>query len=539
MKKGNSKLEGLSKLIKGNKNRTKRASFNSKNGFYLFVLAGSYACSSDSNNNNNSSLNFVGSDSVDFLGDTSSTSKQIVHAGGGDDVIITGAGDDVVRGGQGSDFISTGAGNDTILIVGTTATNEYSSAEIETALIGGGGILAFDTLNANTVDEAASDIIDGGDGIDSLVIYGTTDLTGTTITNIENISVHSTVTIDENTFDGSGVVLRGDGSSILVIEGDASLTNVLGGINDFSGFAGLEIGDGATVTVTSSDEVDLLAEIGVVSGSGTLTINGTETLNLAEVTVNGSHTNLSSVSTIDGTFSLEQGSTTNINTDGVNLAGALTTTAGFSIESGQLFMTDSSLTGRQLVVIDEFDHDADLGTTGISVTYAIVLPDLDIAPTQADFDVITFDELDEGANLNFTDALSTALPNLDPVFVLTKATASNGTVNGFSYNSGEFSDIDTITFTLTNVVTGEEFDFTVDLAITGVNDDGIIQITGNRQQGETLTAELIDLDGGVEVLSYAWSQGAVAESESSFNIASSTDDLVLTITYRDAVNPLL
>ena len=140
MKKENSKLEGLTKLIKGNKNRIKKVSFNSKNGFYLFVLAGSYACSSDGNDSNNiSSLNFVGSDSVDFLGDTSSTSKQIVDAGGGDDVIITGAGNDVVRGGQGSDFISTGSGNDTILIVGTTATDEYSSTEIETTLIGGGG----------------------------------------------------------------------------------------------------------------------------------------------------------------------------------------------------------------------------------------------------------------------------------------------------------------------------------------------------------------------------------------------------------------
>ena len=530
MKKENSKLEGLTKLIKGNKNRIKKASFNSKNGFYLFVLAGSYACSSDSNING-SSLNLVGSDSVDFLGDRSSTSKQIVDAGGGDDVIITGAGDDVIRGGEGSDFIHTGAGNDTILIVGTTATDEYSSAEIQTTL---SGVLSLDTLNANTVDEAASDIIDGGDGIDSLVIYGATDLTGTTITNIENISVHSTVTVDENTFDGSGVVLRGDGSSILVIEGDTSLTDVLGGINDLSGFVSLEIDNGAIVTITSPDEVNLLAEIGIVSGSGILTINGSESLNLAEVTVltgltvNGSHTNLSNVSTIDGTFSLEQGSTTNINTDAVNLADASTTTAGFSIENGQLLITDTSLTGRQLVSID---------IEGVIETYAIVLPKLDIAPTQADFDGITFDELNEGVNLNLLDALSTALPNLDPAFVLTKATANNGTVNGFSYNSGDFSGTDTMTFTLTNVVTGEEFDFTADLAITAVNDDGIIQITGNRQQGETLTAELIDLDCGVEVLSYAWSQGAVAESESSFNIASSTDDLVLTITYRDAVNP--
>ena len=449
MKKGNSKLEGLRKLIKGNKNRIKKASFNSKNGFYLFVLAGSYACSSDSNNNV-SSLNFVGSDSIDFLGDASSASKQIVDAGGGNDVIITGTGDDFVNAGTGNDSINTGAGNDTILIVGTTATDEYSSTEIETAL---SEVLSLDTLNANTVDEAASDFIEGGDGIDTLVIYGATDLTGTTITNIENISVHSTVTIDAGTFDSSSVVLRGDGSSILVIEADTRLADILSGVSDFSGFASLEIGDGATVTVISPDEVTLLAKIGVVSGSGTLTINGTETL--SEVTVNGSHTNLFDVSTIDGTFSLEQGSTTNINTDAVNLAGASTTTTGFSIENGQLLITDTSLTGRQLVVIDEFDHDADIGTAGISVTYAIVLPKLDIAPTQANFDGITFDELDEGVNLNLSDALSAALPNLDPVFVLTKATASNGTVNAFSYNSGEFSGTDTMTFTLTNVVTGE------------------------------------------------------------------------------------
>ena len=38
MKKENSKSEGLSKLIKGNKNRIKKASFNLKNRFYLFVL---------------------------------------------------------------------------------------------------------------------------------------------------------------------------------------------------------------------------------------------------------------------------------------------------------------------------------------------------------------------------------------------------------------------------------------------------------------------------------------------------------------------
>ena len=60
-------------------------------------------------------MSFVGSDLVDFWGDTSSSSKKIVDASGGDDVIIIGVGDDVVHGGQGFYFINTGAGNDTIL----------------------------------------------------------------------------------------------------------------------------------------------------------------------------------------------------------------------------------------------------------------------------------------------------------------------------------------------------------------------------------------------------------------------------------------
>ena len=296
--------------------------------------------------------------------------------------------------------------------------------------------------------------------------------------------------------------MRGDGSSILVVEGDASLVDILGEINDFSGFVGLEIGNGATITVTSQIEIDILAKIGAVFGSGTLSINGSPDLSLSEVavidgfTITGSNSNLSNVSIVDGTFSLEQDSMTNINTDGINLVGASTTTPGFSIdENGQLFITDTSLTGRQLVSIN---------IEGVVVRYTVVLPKLDIAPTQADFDAITFDELDEGANFDFSDVLSTTLPNLDSAFVLTKIIASHGSVNGFSYNSGDFFGTDIITFTLTNVANGEEFDFTADLSITAVNDAPIIggiiptDITtteGIRVGIDLSSLEFADIDG--------------------------------------------
>ena len=321
--------------------------------------------------------------------------------------------------------------------------------------------------------------------------------------------------------------MRGDGSSILVIEGDASLVDILGEINDFSGFVGLEIGNGATITVTSQVEIELLAKIGAVFGSGTLSINGPTDLSLSEVTVidgfaiAGSNSNLSNVSIVDGTFSLEQGSTTNINTDGINLVGASTTTTGFSIdENGQLFITDASLTARQLIVIEDFDDDTDTGTPAISVIYAIVLPELDTIPTQEDFDSITFVQLDEGANLDLLDALSTALPNLDSAFVLTKIIASHGTVNGFSYNSGNFFGTDIITFTLTNVVNGEEFDFTAELAITAVNDAPIIggiiptDITTTEDMLSDIdlsTLEFADIDGDDLTVTLTASTGTLLE----------------------------
>ena len=318
--------------------------------------------------------------------------------------------------------------------------------------------------------------------------------------------------------------MRGDGSSILVIEGDASLVDILGEINDFSGFVGLEIGNGATITVTSQVEIDILAKIGAVSGSGILSINGPTDLSLSEVTVidgfaiAGSNSNLSNVSVVDGTFSLEQDSMTNINTDGINLVGASTTTAGFSIdENGQLFITDASLTGRQLIVIDNFDDDTDTETPAISVRYTIVLPELDIAPTQEDFNSITFASLDEGINLNLSDVLSTALPNLDSAFVLTKIIASHGTVNGFNYNSGDFFGTDIITFTLANVANGEEFDFTADLSIAAINDAPIIggiiptdiTIMENTLTDIDLSSlEFVDIDGDDLTLTLTTSAGA-------------------------------
>ena len=271
--------------------RLKRVSFHSKNSFYLFVLAGSYSCGSSSSDNGGDSI-ITGTENIDFLGDVSSSTHQIFNAGAGDDVVSTGSGDDVVRGGLGDDRISTGAGNDSIVIVGVTEESDYSQADIEAVL---SEVLSLETLNGQELDEAGTDNIDGGDGIDSLIIYGTTDLTGVTIQNIENISVHSTITIDADTFTSSSVVLRGDGRSVLVIAQDVSLDDILGEIKDFSGFLRLEILDNVTVTVDAREvkQRELLEKFGHIIGKGTgteigtgkLQIDSAQGIDLSQITV--------------------------------------------------------------------------------------------------------------------------------------------------------------------------------------------------------------------------------------------------------------
>ena len=333
----------------------------------------------------------TGTSSINFLGDGNSSTNQIVNAGNGDDVIITGSGDDVVRAGLGDDRIFTKSGNDTILIVGETGENEYEQAEIESIL---SDVLSLDTLNGQAYDEAGMDTIDGGEGIDSLVIYGKTDLTGITIRNIENISVHSRITVNADTFDDSTIVLRGDGRSVLIVIGDTTLENILGDIEDFSGFKSLEISVNTTVTVdaTKDTEIELLKKFGQVSGGGTLQIDSAQGVDLSEISVNNEITvegvddATKEPTKVENIFSLVEGSKTIVDTSSSSssLSNAVTTTEGFTIENGQLIVNDNSFVGKYFVEID-IDGNSQTDNTK---TYLVVIPDstIDIAPTQQDFD---------------------------------------------------------------------------------------------------------------------------------------------------------
>lgn len=143
--------------------------------------------------------------------------EDIVTTGDGNDTVIAGAGDDTIRAGEGSDVVSAGDGNDTIVVVGTTTEGQYSADSVTNSAGGEdmSAVLSADDLNNNATSEAGSgEFIDGGEGTDTLVIYGTTYLDSATITNIEELLVNSEVVLTGEQFSSFQAIV-GDGSSVV------------------------------------------------------------------------------------------------------------------------------------------------------------------------------------------------------------------------------------------------------------------------------------------------------------------------------------
>lgn len=151
---------------------------------------------------------------------TTGSGSDVVTTGSGDDIVIAGGGDDVIRAGEGSDIVKGGAGNDTIVLIGTTTDGQYTSESI-TSSAGDAdmsAVVSLDDLNSNTVSEVgAGEVIDGGTGNDSLVIYGTAYINQATLLNLDEMWVNSEVILTGAQFADFGA-FRGDGSSIIRVQ---------------------------------------------------------------------------------------------------------------------------------------------------------------------------------------------------------------------------------------------------------------------------------------------------------------------------------
>lgn len=166
---------------------------------------------------------FIASSDEDLTLDVSSTPQAVtVNSSSGDDTIITGSGDDVIRAGDGADTVEGGDGDDTIVLVGTTSSGQYSASSITNSAGGAdlSDVITEDDLNNNTVSEVgAGEVIDGGSGNDSLVIYGTAYINQATLRNLDEMWINSEVILTGEQFAEFGA-FKGDGSSIIRVRAD-------------------------------------------------------------------------------------------------------------------------------------------------------------------------------------------------------------------------------------------------------------------------------------------------------------------------------
>ncbi|MEZ5759223.1 MAG: Ig-like domain-containing protein [Emcibacteraceae bacterium] len=195
-----------------------------------------------------------------------------VNGGDGNDLINGGDGDDILNGGGGNDLIYGGKGDDHIVVIGTTTADQYDASAITNP--GGSGVnlsslISLDDLNGHLVSDAINgEIIDGGDGDNTLYIYGTTDLTGVSISNVTNLVVNSNVTFTATQI-SQFTNIDGDGNSVLniVVPDDANnYTLDLTQIN-FTDIAEIHVNGDLTFIIDDANDFSGIQNISAEAGS--------------------------------------------------------------------------------------------------------------------------------------------------------------------------------------------------------------------------------------------------------------------------------
>ncbi|OQX10062.1 MAG: hypothetical protein BWK73_21225 [Thiothrix lacustris] len=266
---------------------------------------------------------------------TTGTGNDIINGGGDDDAINSGEGNDIIRGGVGVDNLQAGAGNDVFTVVGQLnaafnamyiarngvdtdddgVSNLFDlnpfNAAVTTDVSAAGNITSLlELTNLKASDDLeAGEIIAGGEGVDTVVVYGLASFINTTLIGIENVVLksHAIMTAAQvnglATISGIGAAAAGQGSQLTI---DGAGTVNLTSLTQFTGIQQINLTNGAVLqlndaevaalqasgltTITMQNANQLVAEAGStlaallpglqIGGTGALT-DGNDTINIS------------------------------------------------------------------------------------------------------------------------------------------------------------------------------------------------------------------------------------------------------------------
>ena len=203
-----------------------------------------------------------------------------VRTGAGDDDVRTQGGNDVIRPGAGNDRVDAGPGDDVIVHVGSNAQGAAAYrayAESDLKNVRGSGldmsrVVSLEELRDRSENDGTEDRFDGGGGADTLVVFGTADLSRAVLEGIEHIVIASDVTFGAGQLAAVETIRAGEGSILrLAGSGEVDLSELDLGAD--AGAAGVppHIEVGADVTLLAPDAA-ALAGIRLISGAGRVAV---------------------------------------------------------------------------------------------------------------------------------------------------------------------------------------------------------------------------------------------------------------------------
>jgi len=198
---------------------------------------------------------------------TGTDGDDIIIGTDGDDIIKGLDGNDIIRGGAGVDTMDGGSGDDKFVIVGDLSGGGKVDSDEDTEVLGS-PLTDLNFKDLNEDEDGAEETILGGDGDDTLYIYGITDISNDKIESIENIKLRGDVTIDGNSLKDI-LNIEGDGnSSTIRIVNDEPITIDLSSIK-LDRIGEINLSDNITIKITNLDD---LGDARKISGNGTIII---------------------------------------------------------------------------------------------------------------------------------------------------------------------------------------------------------------------------------------------------------------------------
>ncbi|MFL2823837.1 MAG: beta strand repeat-containing protein, partial [Alphaproteobacteria bacterium] len=474
----------------------------------------------------------------DFSGYTlaSAAASGAVNYTGGDNI-------DIIRSGQSADTISTGAGNDIVKLqagantvdTGTGVDTVYMGSGVDNISTGAGN----DTIAASAADLLANDIIDGGDGTDTLTFEATSYADESVfggVTNVEKIkpigadgtaqTLSLNANIDATIFDFSD----DSAGRITFAAGYTNPTTVElgldGGTDSITNGGALNANIDLTVTALDADA--FTSDTTVVGGTGTDTIsitsfatggtadltatsyidvvNVNDYINGADVTLTlGTNGAVSTPLTINGT-TLDAGEVLTV--AGANSLGSLTINAGAGADiltGGNV--NDIIIGGAGIDTIDGRENSATLGADNISGGAGNDIINVSVAETEfsnSSTTALVTDTVDGGAG---TDTLAFAI-----AATLTKAELAN------------ISNIETLSLANTSSITLSDEFLVANPGVSITLAAGTISAGAGTTADPTLT-EAVSYTAGSGDINITTGTGDDSFNTSSATLINSTDTI--------------